>query len=70
MFPTGNIGMLNIVLKAGINNITNTNANDARTANINLLLLNTFVLNNEFLLSLILNTCTNSNNDNVINAIV
>ena len=62
--------MLNIVLKAGTNSITSISAADNRIAPSNILLLNTFVLNIDFLLSLILNTCTNSDNASTINAIV
>ena len=62
--------MLNIVLRTGIAKITNTSAADINTAPISLLLLNTFVLNSDFLLSLTLNTCTNSDRASVANAIV
>ena len=62
--------MLNTVLNAGIASITSISKADAIIAKTNLLLLNTFVLNNDFLLSLTLNTCTNSDNANVTNAIV
>ena len=46
------------------------NAADAPIASNNILLLNGCVLNTDFLLFLILNTCTNSENANTINAIV
>lgn len=69
-FPIGKCGMLKIFLNAGISNIITTNNADAPTANNSLPLLNTFDLNNDFLLSLTLNTCTSSKNDNVTNAIV
>ena len=57
-------------LNSGISNIINTSAADIRTAPINFLLLNIFVLNIDFLLFLTLNTCVSSDNANVINAIV
>lgn len=55
-------------LNSGISNIINTSAADIRTAPINFLLLNIFVLNIDFLLFLTLNTCVSSDNANVINA--
>ena len=70
IFSVGSTGILNIVLKAGTANITIIKAADANIANNSLLLLNTFVLNIDYLLSLTLNTCTNSDKASVINAIV
>ena len=49
MFPIGNTGILNMLLKLGINSITNINADDVNIAKINLELLNIFVLNIDFL---------------------
>lgn len=69
-FPTGNTGILNMCLKAGISNIINISAADASTAKINCLLLNIPVLNIDVLLSLTLNTCTSCENANTQNAIV
>ena len=70
MFSVGNTGILNISLNPGINNITNINAADIIIAPINFIFLNIPVLNIDFLLSLTLNTCTNSDNASVTNAIV
>ena len=70
MLLSGSIGMLNILLKNGIASITIISKLDAIIAKISLLLLNTFVLNNDFLLFLTLNTCTNSDKASVVNAIV
>ena len=70
MFCVGNIGMLNMFLNGSINNITNINAADAIIAHTSFLLLNTFVLNIDFLLSLTLTTCTSSDKASVTNAIV
>ena len=57
IFSVGNNGILNTVLNAGTAKIINIKAADASTAQISLLLLNTFVLNKDLLLSLTLNTC-------------
>ena len=69
MFCVGNIGILNMFLNGSINNITNINAADAIIAHTSFLLLNTFVLNIDFLLSLTLNTCTSSDKASVTNAL-
>ena len=68
-FPTGNTGILNMCLKAGISNIINISAADASTAKINCLLLNIPVLNIDFSL-LTLKLCINSDIPIVKNAIV
>ena len=62
--------MLKIFLNAGTSNIISIKAAEAIVASISLLLLNIFVLNIDFLLSLTLNTCTNSDKASVANAIV
>ena len=62
--------MLNISLNPGTNKITNISAAEASIAQISLLLLNTLLLNNDFLLFLTLNTCTSSDSASVTNAIV
>ena len=66
----GNIGILNICLNPGINNIISISAADNAIAPSNTLLLNGCVLNIDFLLFLILNTCTSSEKASVTNAIV
>lgn len=68
-FPIGSIGILNICLSAGINSIINISSRDAPIASNNFLLLVIPVLNIDFLLFLILNTCTSSDNANTVNAI-
>lgn len=70
IFSTGNAQMLNICLKAGINNIVSINAAEMAIAPSKVLLLNGFVLKIELLLSLILNTCTSCDSAKTENAIV
>ena len=55
-FCVGSAGILKIVRNAGIAKIIPINTADPSTAHINLLLLNTFVLNTDFLLFLSLYT--------------
>ena len=66
----GNTAILKISLNAGTNNTVNINAADTIIAKINFPLLNGFVLNIDSLLILILNTWTNSERANTVNAIV
>lgn len=68
-FPIGSIGILNICLNAGINSIINISNADTAIASNNFLLLVIPVLNIDFLLFLILNTCTSSDSANTVNAI-
>lgn len=70
IFCVGKCGILNTSLKNGIPKIININAAEATTANNNFLLLAIPVLNIDFLLSLTLNTCTNSESAKVTKAIV
>ena len=69
MFIAGNTGILNIFLNAGTNNTISISPADTAVASISLLLLNIPVLNIDFLLFLILNTCTNSESAKTVNAI-
>ena len=68
MFIAGNTGILNIFLNAGTNNTISISPADTAVASISLLLLNIPVLNIDFLLFLILNTCTNSESAKTVNA--
>ena len=70
IFWVGSIGILNISLKPGITSITIISIADITTAPISFMLLNIFVLNMDFLLFRILNTCTSSESASVTNAIV
>ena len=66
----GKTGILNMCLNAGINSIINISIAEIVIAPSNTLLLNGCVFNIDFLLFLILNTCTSSENAKVTNAIV
>ena len=70
IFSVGSTGILKIYLSPGINKIANINIAEIATAPINFVLLNTFVLNTDFLLFLRLNTCVSSDNASVTNAMV
>lgn len=69
IFPIGNIGILNICLNDGTTKITSIKIADAPTAINNFEFPNIPVLNIDFLLFLILNTWTNSDNARTVNAI-
>ena len=70
MFSFGRIGILKIVLRAGTNKITSISNADIPIAPRSFLFPEIPVLNIVFLLSLMLNTCTSSENASTMNAIV